>query len=308
MTTTIQEELSSAAPPQPTVLTIGTFDGVHLGHQHLLGSLKKEASRTGCMATVITFRNHPRTVLRPSQEVSYITSLEERITLLHRAGADLVIPVDFTRQLSLMGAREFVSLLVETLAVRGLVIGPDFALGREREGNVQTVKALGQELDFEVKVVEPFAMGEVIVKSSQIRAGLGQGDVKRASQMLGRLYSLSGLVVKGEERGKSLGFPTANLSLEPDLVIPADGIYATWTVLDGQRYLSATSVGVRPTFGTGQRLVESFLLDFEGDLYGKALTLEFDCRLRDEIAFPTVEALVEQIKQDVAQTRAILAS
>ena len=307
MTTTIQEELLSAAPSQPTVVTIGTFDGVHLGHQHLLASLKEEASSTGCLATALTFRNHPRSVLRPDQEVSYITGLEERIALLKRAGAELVIPVDFTRQLSLIRAREFMTLLVETLRMRCLVEGPDFALGREREGNIQMVKTLGQEMGFDVKVVEPFAEGELIVKSSIIRTALGQGDVRRASQMLGRLYSLTGEVVKGEERGKSLGFPTANLSLDPGLAIPADGIYATWAVIEGQRYPSATNVGVRPTFGPGRRLVETFLLGFDRDLYSKPLTLKFDSRLRDEIAFSTVDALIEQMKQDVAQTRAILA-
>ena len=257
---------------------------------------------------MLTFRNHPRSVLRPDAVVSYITDLEERIALLKQAGVELVIPVDFTQQMSHLRARDFVLLLVETLKMRGLVVGPDFALGHQREGDVPTLKALGQELGFWVKVAEPFTMGLIAIKSSKIRASLGEGDVKGASRMLDRPYSLAGPVVRGDGRGKGLGFPTANLSLEPNLVVPADGIYATWAIVEGQRHPSATNVGVRPTFGPGQRLVESFLLDFEGDLYGKFLTLEFVGRIREERSFPTVEALVEQIKQDVTQIRAILTS
>ena len=279
---------------------------MHLGHQHLLRYLTEEASRSGCAATVLTFRNHPRSVLRPDAVVSYITDLEERISLLKQAGVELVIPVDFTQQLSHLRARDFVLLLVETLKMRGLVVGPDFALGHQREGDVQTLKALGEELGFWVRVAEPFTMGQIAIKSSKIRASLSEGDVKGASRMLDRPYSLAGLVVRGDGRGKGLGFPTANLSLEPNLVVPADGIYATWAIVEGQRYPSATNVGVRPTFGPGQRLVESFFLDFEGDLYGKFLTVEFVSRIREEQAFTTVEALVEQIKQDVVHIRTIL--
>lgn len=299
-------DAATAVPSEPTILTIGTFDGVHLGHRHLLKSLTEEASRTGYKTAVITFRNHPRSVLSPDRGVSYITSLNERITLLKQTGVTTVIPVDFTQEFAQITARDFVLLLVDTLKMRGLVVGSDFAMGHKREGDVPTLIGLGQELGFSVKVAEPFSKDAIVIKSSKIRAALNEGDVGHASGMLDRLYSLGGLVVTGDGRGRGLGFPTANLGLDPDSLVLANGIYATWAIVRGKRYASATNVGTRSTFGPGERLVESFLLDFDGDLYGEFLTLEFVKRIRPEEYFPTVQALVDQITQDVLCIRSIL--
>jgi riboflavin kinase/FMN adenylyltransferase len=305
---TVHQELAKISPPRDTVLTIGTFDGVHLGHQQLLQRLKALADSSGLLAAVLTFRNHPRLVLNSELELSYITTLEDRLDLLRGQGIDLVISVDFTRDLSLLGAREFVGLLCGHLKMKSLVVGPDFALGHGREGDISTLTHLGEEMGFRVQAIEPTMMMGDVIKSSKTRGLIAQGDVETASRMLGRWYALTGLVVEGDRRGRLLGFPTANLSLDPSIVIPADGIYATWAVVDGRRYQGATCIGLRPTFGVNGRTVETFILDFQGDIYGKPITLEFAGRLRDEQAFPNVEALVEQMKIDVAQTRAVLST
>ena len=227
---TIHEQLAKESPSGDTALTIGIFDGVHLGHQQLLGRLKSMAIREGLLPAVLTFRNHPRLVLRPDVKVQNLTTVEERLGLLRDLGLGPIIVVDFTTELSLLKAREFVALLSEHLRMKGLVVGPDFALGHQREGDVPTLGRLGKELGFWIEPVEPAVLGESVIRSSAIRARVIGGDVENASRMLGRWYSLTGLVVEGDHRGRELGFPTANLALDPDLVIPSDGIYATWAI------------------------------------------------------------------------------
>ena len=303
---TIHRELARASPSRDTVLTIGTFDGVHLGHQQLLQRLKAMAASSGLLSVVLTFRNHPRLVLSPEVKLHCLTTLEERIALLEAQGVDMVIAIDFTKELSLLKAQEFVALLSRLLKMRGLVVGPDFALGHRREGNISALKHLGAETGFWVEPVEPVVMGKSVIKSSAMRSLITQGDVANASRMLGRWFSLTGQVVEGERRGRMLGFPTANLLLESNLVIPADGIYATWGTVEGQRHQAATCIGVRPTFGPGKRTVEAYILDFEGDLYGKPVTLEFASRLREERAFSSADALIKQMELDVEQARAVL--
>jgi riboflavin kinase/FMN adenylyltransferase len=304
---TLDQELAKHSPPGLTALTIGTFDGVHRGHQELMRRLNVMASRKGLLPAVLTFRNHPRLVLNPAADLKYISTVEERIALLRRYGADQVFAVDFTKEVSLLRAREFVGLLCGRLKMKGLMVGPDFALGHNREGDIPTLRRLGAEMDFWVEPVEPVQAGTAVIGSSAVRSLLAQGAVESVGSMLGRPYSLTGTVVPGDRRGRLLGFPTANLSLPLDLALPCDGIYAAWAVVDGRRHQSATNVGVRPTFGAGRRIVEAFLLDFQGDLYGKRLTLEFVCRLREELSFPSADALVEQMALDVLQTRAVLA-
>ena len=303
---TVHQDLARAAPPGDTVLTIGTFDGVHTGHQWLLQHVKSKAAENGLVPAVVTFRNHPRSVLNPDVAISYITTLDERVTLLQGQGIDVVVAVDFTHELSLLKAPEFVALLSRHLRMKGLVVGPDFALGHRREGDVAELRRLGSEMGFWVETVKAAMIGENPIKSSAIRGMVARGEVKAASSMLGRWYSLTGLVVAGERRGRLLGFPTANLSLDRAITIPADGIYATWAIVGGRRCEAATCIGVRPTFGESERMVEAFILDFDEELYGESLTLEFADRLRDELAFPTVDALVDQMKEDVVQARVLL--
>ena len=303
---TVHQELVRAAPPGDTFLTVGVFDGVHVGHQHLLRCLVNEARRHGALAGVVTFRNHPRTVLMPEGGPPYITSLAQREALLHAEGVDTVVTIPFTKELSLLDAREFVRLLLAHLRMKGLVVGPDFALGHNREGTVSALRALGRELGFQVVVVGVLLQDGAPIRSTAIRQALSAGEVVGASRMLGRPFSLDGVVVAGNGRGKTLGFPTANLQVDPGRILPADGIYAAWAVADGVRYPSATSIGVRPTFGAGARSVEAYLMDYQGDLYGKRLELQLVSRLRDELAFPSAEALVEQMHRDVASARAAL--
>ena len=300
------EELAKASPPQDTALTIGVFDGVHLGHQHLLRHLKKLVHDKGLMAGVLTFRNHPRSVLNPEVRLRYVSPVAERVSLIKDQGIDLVVCIDFTREFSLTRAPDFVALLVKRLRMRGLLAGPGFALGHQREGDLPTLRRLGAEHGFWVEVVEPFSSDDAIISSSGIRKLISQGNVEKAGALLGRNHSLTGKVVEGDRRGRDLGFPTANLSVDEDIIIPGDGIYATWAIVDGRRFQAATNVGVRPTFGVSGRTIEAYILDFDEDIYGKQVTLEFVRRVRDEVAFPDVEALVAQMKLDVDTARVIL--
>ena len=303
---TIHQELAKVSPPKDTVLAIGVFDGVHLGHQYILKRVSESAAMHGLQSAVLTFRNNPASVLDPESDLQYITSLENRLALIKSRGIGLVADVDFTREVSLIEAPQFVGLLQDSLRMKGLVVGPDFAVGHEREGDIPTLIRLGEEMGFWVETVEPVATDLQAITSSGIRDRLGEGDVEKASEMLGRWYSLTGLVVEGDRRGRTLGFPTANLRLDEHLVIPADGIYATWARVEDRRYQAATCIGVRPTFGIHNRTVEAFILDYDGDLYGKSLTLEFARRLREERAFSSVDTLVEQMTLDVEQSHAVL--
>ena len=303
---TFRHILAGAAPDQDTVLTIGAFDGVHLGHQHLLKRLIQRA-QPGSQPGVITFSNHPATVLRPDYQVSYINTPQDKIDLIKSQGIELVISLEFTKELSQIGADEFVQMLVGSLRMKGLVIGPDFAFGKGRQGNEAFLKNAGEQLGFWVETVEPLILDGSAVRSRRIRESITEGDVSTANHLLGRHFRLSGAVVKGDMRGRELGFPTANLSLPADIILPGDGIYATWAVINGQRHPAATSIGIRPTFGLTERLVEVFVLDFDADLYGQTIGVEFVAKLRDQETFPDVEALVQQVNQDVADARTALA-
>ncbi len=302
----VHEELPDTPPDRSTILTIGVFDGVHRGHQHLLKRVVEEASREGMLSGVLTFVNHPRSVLVPDTCISYITSVEDRLTLLKEAGIDMVIPLHFDMELSRLRAHEFTGLLQERLRMAGLVMGYNFAMGYKREGTPETLATIGNEQGFFVNVVDAVSVEGGRVSSTVIRDSVTAGDVAGASELLGRPFSLCGKVVVGDGRGKTLGFPTANLDYSEDRLAPGNGVYATWACVGDDRYMSATNVGVRPTFGENERIVEAFLLDFDGDLYGKDITLEFVGRLRDELRFESAEALVTQMHVDVEQARETL--
>lgn len=302
------EELEAVRPDQDTAVAIGVFDGVHLGHRHLLQQVRALAARNGLASAVLTFRNHPLTVLRPDIRVTYLCSLEQRLALLHQTGVDHIIPLTFTHELSQRTAREFVSALVQRVRMRWLLCGPDFALGKGREGTVPVLKALGKELGFSVASLEPFTKGGRIVSSTAVREALAGGDVKTAAGLLGRAYSLAGPVVVGDRRGRALGFPTANLDVPQDIALPADGIYCTIAWVEGQPRHSVSSIGVRPTFGGDRRTIETYILDFEADLYGKMLTIDLVERIRAEERFATVEALIAQMQRDVLLARDLFAA
>lgn len=303
---TIRDELTKTRPARDTVLTIGVFDGVHLGHQHLISRLKEKSRDAGLLSGLITFNYHPKALLAPQTELPYLTSLEDRIELIQALGVDHVIVLSFTNELAQLSAQGFISLLKKYLRMRGLVIGPDFALGRAREGNTEVLRSLGQELDFAVEVVPPVMIGEEVISSTAIRQRLAEGDVKNVTRMLGRRFRLSGTVVHGDHRGGALlGFPTANLAIPGNHVLPADGIYFTLAHLKDAVYRAATSIGVRPTFNSRERTVETYILDFNGDLYGHELAIEFVRRLRGEMWFETPEALKAQMESDITIAKAL---
>ena len=298
--------LADAAPEKETVLTVGVFDGVHLGHCHLLKRLV-QLSRPHLLPTVLTFSNHPITVLRPGTRVSYLTSSQQKARLIKDQGVELIVSLGFTTEFSQVSAEDFVKMLVDLLHMRGLVLGPDAALGRDRQGDFDFLRQVGADMGFWVESVEPLLLDGVVIKSRSIREDLGRGEVAACAKQLNRKYSLEGQVVIGDRRGTELGFPTANLSIDSEIVLPGDGIYATWAFIDGVRYPSATSIGVRPTFGLSERLLEVHIIDFNHDIYGETMCVEFVSKLRDQETFQSVEELVNQINQDVADSRQVLA-
>ena len=302
----IEQELEQAHIDRESVLTIGVFDGVHRGHQRLIAKVVAEANANGAAAGVVTFRNHPDSVLNPNFRPHYITSVVERTRLMEELGVDFVVPVTFDREVAGLRAGNFAKMLSSNLRMRGLVVGPDFAMGYKREGNVAVLSTLGAELGFSVSVVDLLSDGGDAVHSTSIRKALVDGNVKDVAKKLGRNFSISGTVVTGDKRGRTLGFPTANIEVGPDMVVPGNGIYATLAFVDGERHMAATSIGTRPTFDGKGRTIEAFLLGFDSNLYNRELRLEFVQRLRDELKFHSVDALLEQMELDVEQTRRLL--
>lgn len=302
----IERELEQARIGKDSVLTVGVFDGVHLGHQSLIAKVIAEARAQNAAAGVLTFRNHPDSVLNPDFQPQYITSIEERIRLIEKLGADFVAPVSFDKEVAGLRARKFAELLRCNLRMRGLVVGPDFAMGYKREGNVDKLAEIGAELGFSVSAVDLLSEGGDAVHSTSIRRALVDGSVADAAKKLGRNFAIIGTVVTGDRRGRTLGFPTANIEVRPHMAIPGNGIYATHAFVNGERYMAATSIGTRPTFDGKGRTIEAYLLGFDNNLYNKELRLEFVQRLRDELKFDSVDALLEQMELDVKQTRTLL--
>lgn len=302
----IEQELAQVAPENDSVLTVGVFDGVHRGHQKLLSAVTAEASSKGYVPGVLTFRNHPDSIFRADFRPQYITSLEKRIKLIKDCGVSFVVPVTFDQEMAHLRAEDFARLLQEKLLMKSLIIGPDFAMGHNREGNIEKLTALGAQMGFAVQEVDLMVNGGKAVRSTQIRQAIASGDIDMATNMLGRQFSLVGEVAHGDKRGRELGFPTANLQVSPDMAVPANGIYATFAYVDGQRHMAATSIGTRPTFDGVGRTIEAFLLDFDSDLYNRPIRLEFIQRLRDELKFDGVKALLTQMNIDVQNTREIL--
>jgi riboflavin kinase / FMN adenylyltransferase len=303
-----REELRHFRPARGAALTIGNFDGVHLGHQHLVRFVIERARAEGLLSGAVTLYPDPVRVLRPQEPMQYLTSLEERLELLRSLGLDMVVPLTFTSELAELSPRAFVLVLRQELDLRLLVMGPDNAFGRNREATAESVAELGRELGFEVAVMpQPLAApGSMTVSSTSIRAALGAGDLESVRVQLGRRYSIRGPVVAGERRGRGLGFPTANIGVTADRALPAYGVYATWAFVGESRYKSATSIGTRPQFGGLRPTVETFILDFDGDLYDQTVRIELVERLRPELKFDSVEALIAAMDQDVARSREIL--
>jgi riboflavin kinase/FMN adenylyltransferase len=301
-----EEEFTAFSPEKDTLLTIGVFDGVHLGHQRLIAELLRQAEQKHLLAGVVTFRQHPEDVLSTGKKLPFLTDINTRIKLLENKGISFIVPLAFTKKLAGLDARQFIALLQKHLRMRGLVIGPDFALGRQREGDIEALRGLGKEMGFSLTIVPPLKINGETVSSTAIRKAMAEGDMKKVRELTGRYFSLHGKVVTGAGRGEGLGFPTANLHVNSGQALPPDGVYAGLAHADGQIYRSMTNVGYNPTFGDSRRTVEAYLLDYSGDLYGHELSVDFIARLRDEKKFKNAEELKKQMTEDVRQGKTIL--
>jgi len=311
----IYTDLSALQLSRPTVLTIGNFDGIHRGHQALLRELQRFASQQDMTSAILTFDPHPLAVLRPTQPLQLLTTPMERLYLASALGIEMGIIHPFTSTVAAQEPAEFMGNLVRMFNVQALVVGPDFALGRNRSGNLDVLRALGQELGYTIRIMEPVDWENQPVRSSAIRNLLNQGDVTGAANLLGRPYTASGLVVHGDHLGRQIGIPTANLQIPTNKLWPADGIYATRSYIHQRPgvnlFNSATSLGIRPTVGGTEHRFETHLLDFpepggSDDLYAQMVTVEFIAYLRGEEKFNSLDDLVTQIHADIAQTRALL--
>jgi riboflavin kinase/FMN adenylyltransferase len=296
------------APLQNPVVTIGNFDGVHLGHREMFRRLKESAVEIGGVSVVVTFDPHPLRVVASGKSVALINTLEEKVKLIAASGLDYLLIIPFGQTFSNITAAEFVEqILVGTIGVKRLLIGYDYAFGKGREGNVELLRQLGEKFSFRVDVLAPISIDGTIYSSSLIRTMIRGGDVSEVVRYLGRHFSLGGRVVHGLHRGKGLGFPTANIVTDKEL-IPADGVYAVKVRIGEELYDGACNIGNNPTFADGQQSIEAFIFDFDGELYGQDIRLYFIERLRDERRFSSPQELVAAISADVQRCRAILAS
>jgi len=302
----IEEELALISPKRSTALTIGVFDGVHLGHQLLINKVKEKAAEENLESIVVTFLHHPRLILGHQSHITFITSIEERIKLLKNLGVDHVVTLSFTHELARLSAREYISLMIQHLKMREMVVGPDFALGKGREGDIHSLHSLGKELSFGIEVVPPLLYQGEVISSTAVRGALARGEINKINKLLGRRFTMNGQVEHGDARGKTLGYPTANLLPEEEQALPADGVYAAYAIIDKHPYKAVLNIGVRPTFRGERRLIEVHILDFSSNIYGQELTVELVDRLRDEMKFPGAEELKSQMSKDVELAKVLL--
>jgi riboflavin kinase/FMN adenylyltransferase len=295
-------------PFHQAVITIGNFDGVHLGHQTLFRKVKERARAVGGQSVVITFDPHPIKLMRPDKQLPMLTTTAQKIKLLADLEVDVIIVHPFSPEFGAMPAREFVQYyLVQRLGAQEVVIGHDYRFGRNREGNIALLQTLGAEFGFPVHVVDAIQIDNTVVSSTLIRDLIRDGQVSAAQDFLGRSYEVTGAVIRGHGRGaRLLGFPTANLAVDNGLLVPAAGIYAVRAELRGQIFPAVANIGTCPTFNNQELSLEVFLMDFDQDIYGAHLAVQFVQRLRDEQRFADVPALVTQIKRDVAAARQII--
>lgn len=291
-----------------TWLTIGSFDGVHQGHQVLLKHLVRGAHANGALAVVLTFNTHPVVVLRGKQDPFYLTSVEEKLTQFESLGIDHCITMEFNLTVASYTAEYFIQMLTRQMKIEKLLVGPGFALGRGRMGDISTLSRIGKQEGFSVEVLQPVEMGGVMASSSQIRKLISDGNVDVASEYLGRNYSITGIVSHGDGRGKTIGFPTANIAVPQLRLLPKIGVYACQIKIDDQKYSAVANIGVRPTFHLNDTIphLEVHVLNFRHDLYGQLVQVEFVKFLRGEIKFTSVDELVGQINKDIEISKEIL--
>ena len=296
-----------------SVVTIGAYDGVHRGHQAVIGQVRKEAQQLSCQSVVVTFDKHPASVVRPESAPKLLTDLDQKLELLQQTGIDATLIVEFNRERSTEDPALFVKrVLVDTLRAQVVVVGEDFHFGFNRGGNVAMLRELGKQFDFQVEPVKLIARPDGVeepVSSTSIRRALAGGQVETATNLLGRAYEVRGVVVNGDKRGRIIGFPTANVEVPNAMCLPADGVYAgKFKCDDGSMHACAINLGRRPTFfeHADHSLLEAHLLDFDGDLYGQKVSVTFEHFLRSERKFDGLEAIKTQLQLDVAAARLAL--
>ena len=310
----IRDPAWSPALEQGSVVTVGEYDGVHRGHRTVISEMHRMAAERGCATAVVTFDRHPATIVRPESAPLLLCDLDHKLELLAETGVDYTLVVEFTPEQAEVPAEMFArQVLVDCLQARAVVVGADFHFGQGRRGNVETLGAVGEEFGYEVVglplVKQLTGEGEVI-SSTSIRAALSEGDVEKAHRLLGRPFEVRGVVTPGDRRGRTIGFPTANIPTTPDLQVPADGVYAAWYVRDdGAQYPAAENIGKRPTFydDAERSLIEAHLIGFRGDLYGESAKVRFVRRLRGEKKFDGIDSLKQQLVKDVADAAKCLA-
>ena len=298
------QEIQDLKVSRGTILTIGTFDGVHRGHQAIIAAVIDKAKKQGLLSGCITFKDSPRQTLRPGIPFYYLMTLQERIDVLANLGLDVVLPLTFDTDLASVDAELFVKYLVDNLNLKHLIVGPDFALGHKRRGTIDVLKIIGKDKGFTVESINSTDVFNDRVSSTRLRGLLTEkGDVKLAKELLGRPYSIESVVKKGHERGQTIGYRTANLDVPNDRIIPLDGVYVTSTILGENIYQSVTNIGDNPTFGDKVTSIETYILDFDQMIYGETIRVEFLDRVRGEVKFESVSKLREQIAADVEITR-----
>lgn len=293
-----------------TTLTVGTFDGVHAGHRVLIKTVVKQAEKSRGRSVIVTFDPHPREIIEPGKAgIKLLSSLKERCELLADLGINEMVVIHFDRDFSLLTSEEFIKQIIwEKIGVSNFIIGYDHHFGRDREGTIDTVKRLGVELGFTLQIVSKQEVGDKTVSSTAIRKAIQvDGDMIQATKFLERYYLLNGTVVHGDKRGKSLGFPTANIQPEnPSKIIPKIGVYATWVRIEGSYYRGMMNIGERPTFAGANYTIEVHILDFNADIYGKEIQIQFVERIRDEMEFSGKKELIEQLHRDKEKTMNLL--
>jgi riboflavin kinase/FMN adenylyltransferase len=288
-----------------TAIALGTFDGMHIGHKQIVKRVIQFAKLTCGTSVMFTFSNHPRSVLYPQRSPKLLMSQEKKAQLLEKLGLDLLVSIPFTVDFLKIPPAEFVNLLITKFHPVMLVVGPNYCYGYKSQGTSSSLVAAGKQQGFAVEIFEMVKFQGAAVSSTVIRGLIKAGQVEQAALALGQLYELEGQVVDGDKRGRVLGFPTANIAVLPNLLLPGDGVYAVKLLVDNEAYQSVANIGSNPTFQGQERRLEVFLLSFSGDLYGKAVYVSFIAKIRDEVVFANSDKLVEQIQQDVVKAKQI---
>ncbi len=307
----IHTSLTRITAPFPyACVTIGNFDGVHLGHQQLFDAVRRLARQHQGTAVAITFDPHPLQVVCPERAIKLISTYEQKVELIAQSGVDQLLVLPFTREFAAMAAESFVDeVLIKTLGVRELVVGYDYAFGKGRRGDTDFLKAQGREKGFTVRVIEAYSVDEMVVSSSKVRELVAAGRMEEVTKLLGRFYQLRGVVQVGKRRGGSiLGFPTANLSLNENDLCPRHGVYVTQVVYDGKCYGGVLNIGYNPTFAEGRLSAETHIFDFNQDIYGKPIKINLLKYLRGEEKFAGPAELATQIARDAAEAKKVLAA